>query len=484
MFDFLKQMPNPINFGGGTGGVAPDAAKKAPPPPKPAEGLPPSADPQPGALSEVFAGLVDQGQDAEMSSLVAKKPEPLKAHTLDPMQYDPDPTKRTYRQQDEKQNWGKGADETDEAFRARLLKASTDFADGVKLNRFDSQELYQVESEKRDYERSKWNSQVGAFERGQLSEAQLAAMKIGLTDGGMPLSHNTPIKDIESPAGRMETLNILTQNMDPEGHDKTKVDVVTCAGASIVGGVLLAGGKEGLDKLLTACHKPGTEETPEEKALREKLKSGSLTVGDLQELQLAVYKKLKENEEMDPKKMEETIKAASDPDPKKRAEAIKSLMVGPKGIEKLMKDNPAIQQMFAAHHLDLVSVDTDNDTEGPGGQATGNHMVLRIEDEKGEPVAYYDPWKKSADQGQIINAHDADIRRNSHEVPPAVVEDYNKATKSRGHYDQKMEDRDSIEKLSQQRYGRDPETHTWWSDEKEDEMRKLEHWGKRFGNNK
>lgn len=468
MFDLLTQKLMPMNFGASDAAAAPDAAKKVPPPPKAAPALPPTADPHPGAISEVFAGMVD-GDSGMESSLVGgqqQKPAPPQAHHLEMVR--PDPFgKETYRHKDYDSGYGHGGDESEEAYRERLQRAAGGFGDKVL---YSDAEGYEAEGNLSRRQRAWWNGFNSEDRKEKLSEKKLAALKIGLNEGNLALAHDTPVRDLESPAGRMETLNILSQNMDPNDPDRKKTDEVSCAGASIVGGVLLAGGKEGLQKLLTACHDPNAkEETPEEKELRAKLASGNnLTLGDLQDLQQMVYRKLKENEDMGPKEMEKALQDASDPKKtaEERAEATKSLMVGQKGMEKFMDASPAIAEMFAKNKLDLVSIDTDLD-KGNNGDGSANHAVLRINGPDGQPIAYYDPWKKKGDQGQIINAQDEDIKRSSHEMPAAVLDDYKKAERIRGHFDQDKNTRET-NKLLTKAAGRDPsKDQYWWTDEGE-----------------
>jgi len=474
VFDFLKQtLAAAASFGGDLGAQVPDVAKKSPPPPKPAAPAEqPLAEPQPAAFSDVFSGMVDSGAEESygVAASPAKVPEPPSAHTFgrNPMW---DPMKPTYRQQDIENNIGQREGESDESYREKLRHASKDFGDSVH---YLDEDGWKSEKNLSRRQRAYWNGFTSEDREEQLSDKKLAALKIGLNEGNMPLQHQTRIDDLESPAGRMEALNILSQNMDPNHPNYKKTDEVSCAGASIVGGVLLAGGREGLKKLCNAVQAPNAaDEKPEEKALREKLNSGeNLSIGDLQTLQQMVYGKLKENEGMNEEQMAEQVKIASESkDPAARAEAKKKLMVGAGGMDKFMKGNEDIAKMFSDQKLDLTAIDTDDDAAN-GGDGAANHIVLRINGPDGEPIAYYDPWKKKGDQGQIINAQDDSIRRSGNEVPAAVLDDYKKAERVRGHYDQEKSARSYTEKILD-KHGR-PDDQFWWTDEQEKEVRRME----------
>jgi hypothetical protein len=474
LFDFLKQtVAAALSFGGDAAAqAAPGVAKREPPPPKlETPSVEPTAQPDPAAVSEVFSGLADDEAYGAASTGIVDKSQ---AHTLQrnrPI----DLMKPSYRQLDLENNIGQREGESDESFREKLRDAAENYGDQVL---YSDMEGYKGERDLSRIQRGWWNGFTDPDRQEPYSEKKLAALKIGLNEGNMPLAHNTRIDDLESPAGRMETLNMLSQNMDPndpnykDGREVT--NELSCAGASIVGGVLLAKGRDGLKTLYGAvgARKP-EDEKPEEKALREKLESGqNLTIGDLQTLQHMVYVKLNENEGLDAAKMEEQVKiAAESKDPEARAEAKKQLMVGAKGMEVFMDDNPEIAKMFSDNKLDLVAIDTDDDREN-GGDGSGNHIVLRVDGPDGQPLAYYDPWKKKGDQGQIINAQDENIERNSQQVPAAVLDDYKKAERVRGHYDQSKSAREYTERILD-KHGR-PDDQFWWTDDQEKKVREME----------
>jgi hypothetical protein len=264
------------------------------------------------------------------------------------------------------------------------------------------------------------------------SDAQRSAMGIGLGARSMPLAHGTPVEDLESPSGRMKTLNMLSQNRDPDDPNYDPTGDVACAGASIVGGVLFAEGRKGLATLLAATLEPGEEEPADVKALREKLEGAGekLTVGDLQHLQSMVYRKLKEMEGVsDPQKLLDMV-TSKDPTEKARAfvtcETIDRFMDAALGDGRDCGGQRTLRGMFQTSRLDIAAVDND-------GDGLGNHVVLRIADEENQVVAYYDPWMKKGTGGQIINTHDGKKGTGDPDL-----DDYKRAgaEKWRGRYDE------------------------------------------------
>lgn len=227
-------------------------------------------------------------------------------------------------------------------------------------------------------------------------------MDIGLGARALALSAQTPVQDIESPEGRIRTMNMLSQNQDPDDPSYTRTGEGACGPATIVADVLYADGRKGLSTLLAATQEPGKEVSPEVTALKEKLSSGEkLTIGDLQELQRQVYTKLNNMEgDSDPKKLEEQIRS-TDPDEKAKA------FIKPATINKFMNEmvdegdgsKRSLKGMFLDKNLDITVVDNTGDDKP-------DHFILRIADDKDNPVAYYDPWMKKGTGGQIINAQD------------------------------------------------------------------------------
>ena len=394
----------PSVFQGTPGGDAPKAPQqKAPPAPKgggSTDGL--GEAPPLGALSDVFSGLVD---DASVSNLTpqaapaatAKEPPP-KHHTLSPYR---EITRPEFLTADPFELLG---DPTKE----RLAKAAGAYNGELYFN------------EGYDIERNAQRKQDGY--RMSHTPENVGGMNIGLGARALALSAQTPVSDIESPEGRIRTMNMLSQNQDPDDPSYTKTGEGACGPATIVAGVLYAVGRKGLSTLLAATQQPGQEPSAEVNALKEKLAGGDkLTIGDLQELQRLVHTKLNDMEgDSDPKKLEEQIRSD---DPAEKAKAF----IKPGTINKFMTEmvdngdgsKRSLMGMFKDKNLDITVVDNTGDDKP-------DHFILRIADDKDKAVAYYDPWMKKGSGGQIINAQDG-VADGMGRVRDPSMDDYKQA---------------------------------------------------------
>lgn len=139
-----------------------------------------------------------------------------------------------------------------------------------------------------------------------------------------------------------------------------------------------------------------------------------MTVGDLQNLQDLLYDKMKVG--IEGATPEELAKQAASKDPHEKAKAF----VKGGTMKKFMEENPKIREMFINNELDLTSVDVTGDGDP-------EHCILRIGDENGKAMAYYDPWQKKGHTGQIINAQDGQRRPGSHRLDGVSMEDYKNA---------------------------------------------------------
>jgi hypothetical protein len=395
VFDFLTDPSLASMFQGTAGGgdTAKTAQQKTPPPPRAAASSEPFAEAQPaGAMSDVFSGMVDAAPS------VAKEPAPT-AHTISPYHQLGRPDFLT-------------ADPLEflgDATPQNMARAAATFNGEVFFN------------EGHDVER-KANRMQDGYRASHTAENE-GGMNIGLGGRAMALSANTPVNDIESPEGRIKTMNILTQNQDPNDPSYTKTGEGACGPATIVAGVLYAEGRKGLKTLLAATQEAGKEPSPEVKALQDKLeKDGDkLTVGDLQELQRLVYTKLNSMEgDTDPEALEKQIRSD---DPKEKAKAF----VKPGTINKFLKEmvdegdgsKRSLLGMFQNSHLDISAVDNTGDDKP-------DHFVLRIADDKDNAVAYYDPWMKKGTGGQIVNAQDGQMDGMGRSKDP-TMDDYKQA---------------------------------------------------------
>jgi hypothetical protein len=422
MFDFLnKAETNPfLQSPGGQGGPAP--AKRPPPAAKPPTGDAGADQAPDGALSNLFAGMTDGGDAAPVSSLAAPaqtaEPPPT-SHELNPIGH---PLKPMFDTPNEIDLLG-DANAKNMAEAARSFDYELYFFEGNDIERKhnrDNQAKRRAIEDRMDGE----------------TDEQRSALKIGASDRALAIDADTPVKDIESPEGRIKTLNMLTQNRDPN-DDRFKNQAakpgdpnyrnpnegdVDCGAATIVGGILYSEGRKGLSTLLAATTKPGDKPDPEVEALKEKLaKPGEpLTLGDLQELQSQVYHKLKDLDGTDPKTLQDQLNSK---DPKEKAKAFATS----DSIQKFMTEmvdtgdgrKESLIAMFKEKNLDFSTIDTE-------GTGEPNHCILRIADEKDHAVAYYDPWMKKGNVGQIINAKDGNPEGLAGTNDPSM-EDYKNA---------------------------------------------------------
>lgn len=398
MFDFLQRMKSAIVdvFDGPEKGGSPGAAKTPPPVRPGGPALAESSSAPASAASEVFSGMVDE--------------QPKNVHTLGPS---PAPT------------FG-GADPASlmgEATPEKLIQAAKTFDQPLNLQGgADAEAAY--------------TNQMGAgrdnlFYKLFRPANEKSAVDIGVGSRVMPLAHETPVADIESPAGRLQTMNMLAQNKDPNDPDYDPTAGASCTASSLVAGVLYAEGRKGLTTLLSATHKPGEEEDAKLKALREKLenKSEKLSLGDLQDLQSMVYYRMKDMEGADPETLKKQITSK---DPVEQGKAFVQTTTVDKFMEQVIPDGDgpqrSIADIFKKSNLEISAIDND-------GDAQANHCILRIADEEHKVVAYYDPWMKKGTGGQIVNAEDDRKDGKGPKIDPTMT-DYKKAgaEQLRSHY--------------------------------------------------
>jgi hypothetical protein len=402
MFDMvLQQFEKVFTAKHDAPGAGGDAAKKAPPPPKPEAFATDLDKGGAGDFQEAYAGYAaDAGSDAFGHG--AGLPGPLThagipAHLLD---------RRTMNEEQKKKPEFHGLDK--ESMRSSDLESRQKAAGAIDPTlRYMDGTAIEARMEGREAEYlKKWNA-----EHPDATEEEKSGIKIGANESRLPLSHKTDVGEIDTAAGRMRALNMLTQNRDPSDPNYKATDKVSCAPATVVAGVLYSEGKKGLSTLLAAVQNPND---PDQAKLVESLKakldgSGDLSVGDLQNLQDMVYSKMKYGMEgADPKEM---AKAAASTDPKEQAQAF----VKTGTMKEFMEQNPKIKKMFEDNKLDIANIDVT-------GDGKGEHAILRIGTEEGHAVAYYDPWKKRGEVGQIINVFDGDKRKGG--VDEVSMEDY------------------------------------------------------------
>jgi hypothetical protein len=209
-------------------------------------------------------------------------------------------------------------------------------------------------------------------------------------------AQQTPLGDVNDPAARLKAMSFITQDkpLKPgETASEVSLDKSACSGASIVGAAFLADGPEGLKKVMQAleAQDPKGELTgkknasPEYTKLKEKLAKdpSSLTVTDIQALQLATTEVLSKNQ---------------------RADKTLDLKEGETGIhgqtmDNFMKKSPELAKMFEKNGMQIEGIDNDGaiDDQGKTGM---DHWVVRMKDPSGKE-AIYDPNARRG--GQVID---------------------------------------------------------------------------------
>lgn len=237
------------------------------------------------------------------------------------------------------------------------------------------------------------------------TEAMVSANKIGQASNDemwgqkqeyLKAAQQTPLGDVNDPAARLKAMSFITQDK-PLKPGETESDATTdksaCSGASIVGAAFLAGGPEGLKKVISALEKqdPKGELTgkknasPEYLQLKEKLAKdpSSLTVTDIQALQLATTEVLSKSQAAD-----KTL------DLKEGETGIHG-----KTMDNFMKKSPELAKMFEKNGMQIDGIDNDGVVDDKGRTAM-DHWVVRMKDANGKE-AIYDPNARRG--GQVID---------------------------------------------------------------------------------
>jgi hypothetical protein len=195
--------------------------------------------------------------------------------------------------------------------------------------------------------------------------------------------------DLSSADDRLKFLDTFTQ----QGADDKNSEHM-CGPTSLLGGAILANGTDGVGTLLDAVDKmagPGAD--PEMVAmLRAKLDPANpqpLNREDLVNAQKYVYERLNSYEGLDVNDPE-AMKAAGE----KGAKGIDTVT-----MQKLMRADPKLAEMFKKNNMEISEVDT-NAANG----MTGDHAVLRMNDAEGKPLLVYDPYARH--NGQLTGRID------------------------------------------------------------------------------
>ena len=181
-----------------------------------------------------------------------------------------------------------------------------------------------------------------------------------------------PVGRLDNREQRLEALRQITQ-LDNLSATPNPSDNNRCGAASIVGGVLLAGGYQGLQELISdlrganpAQGQPGHQDLSALDAILPRLANGSATQEDIARIQDGLYQVLSAKE--------------ADSNPYLRNVSVADFIM----------NSPHVGEMFRQEGLNIRNID--------GGDAddAGNHFVL------GFNGGIYDPWPRS--QGQIATS--------------------------------------------------------------------------------
>jgi hypothetical protein len=263
------------------------------------------------------------------------------------------------------------------------------------LGHYTEHEAFRGGDHEHDWEVSKFQREYP-----DASEAEVAAYSVGqhYEDAGKPLPDGAPLGNLDSPDARIKAVAKLTQQQNADSASEEK-----CGASSIVGGVLLAGGTDGLVTLMDAMEKRTDDAgkkvmNDEFKKLREEIKKGKpITVGDMHMLQSALYDEMK-------------VDIAGE-DPGNGAEA----GVKKETMDDFIHGDEKLSKLFAENHMEIEGINNhpledgdDKDGPVPGKHyelnRSNNHAVLEIKDAEGKVVGVYDPYKR--DKGQVVTDKD------------------------------------------------------------------------------
>jgi hypothetical protein len=187
--------------------------------------------------------------------------------------------------------------------------------------------------------------------------------------------------DLESPEGRVASMDLLTQN-DPStarGED-------TCAASSLVAAVILAEGTDGVLKLMDTMERdpnPNMQAQYGErlKELRARIMKGEpLTVGDVHDLQQDVYTQIKSREMQKP------------------GDAAMGDATFGNSMKEYLAGSEELREMMAEHQMEISYIDNQ-------GDGNSHHAVLTIGALGKEGKAgVYDPYLRR--EGQMITDPD------------------------------------------------------------------------------
>lgn len=196
-----------------------------------------------------------------------------------------------------------------------------------------------------------------------------AGARVGSAYGSEPYDGAAPLGALASHQERLNALSSISQldNLPgtPEAHDRNR-----CGPSSLVAGMILADGYEGLGHLAVAVEdfnqsSGANLDLSDLQATYARLSTGEGTREDISQVQEALYRVL-DAQETNP-----------------------GVFINNATLAEFIENSPAVKEAFITHSLQIENIDTgDADDEG-------NHFVLT----NGSMV--YDPWPREG--GQIID---------------------------------------------------------------------------------
>lgn len=184
----------------------------------------------------------------------------------------------------------------------------------------------------------------------------------------------------ESRSSRLADLDGVSQL---DSNRMTIDDENRCGPSTVVAGMYYADGSKGIQNLMTDMQaysdRHGLDYNPYagSDGLRERVRSGDLSKGDLNQIQDNLYGMMQMRQD----------EAIQD-----NGGNIVQTGIGDRVINEFINDSPNVKKTFDDNGMAIAVVDTD-------GQNGGNHFVLAGQHE-GRPFVY-DPWSIEGDNGQL-----------------------------------------------------------------------------------
>lgn len=246
------------------------------------------------------------------------------------------------------------------------------------------------------------------------SEADVSAWRIRqcwrlANAKGIEPQVDTELHGLDTPEGRMQALDIITQQSsnpnsrgDPSDPDYVADDPTQddrCGPAAMIGAALYANGTEGLQSMISAMRAQGMSRDDDflMRELESRMQGGeALTVGDIQSMQTSLYNVMR---------TQMSQRQGFDPS---------STGIDDNSMQHFLNQSPELQRMFREQGMEIAHIDSEGGVDPNSGfDADGNerpyqqannrapdHFVLRMTGPDGQPMIY-DPQMRQG--GQLID---------------------------------------------------------------------------------